>query len=215
VTSLLRRWEQDDNWTMTAPESDATAIAASMADPGRFGVLFDRHATVLLRYLVRRVGPDAADNMLGEVFRIAFERRSTFDHTRADARPWLYGIATNLLANRRRQEARRLRATARLVAQRTANSAAEDDLADTLDARDLWPVVADAIAALPDLERDVLLLHVWEELSYADIAASLGVPIGTVRSRLNRARTKLRQLNDHDARLAPAAARPARGSIGP
>src|SRR5256885_9640321 len=94
--------------------SDAAVITASLNEPDRFGVLFDRHATVLFRYLVRRVGVDDADGLLGEVFRVAFEKRATYDCERPDARPWLYGIATNLLARHRRTEARRIHATARL-----------------------------------------------------------------------------------------------------
>src|SRR5262245_12009734 len=93
-------------------------IAASLDDPARFGVLFDRHATVLHRYVVRRLGPDEAEAMVGDIFRIAFERRDTYDLARPSARPWLYGIATNLVAKHRRGEARRLRAVARLAAQR-------------------------------------------------------------------------------------------------
>ena len=84
-------------------DTDAAVIAASLDEPEAFGALFDRHATVLFRYLVRRVGPDEADTLLGEVFRIAFEKRSTYDGDRPNARPWLYGIATNLLAKHRRQ----------------------------------------------------------------------------------------------------------------
>ena len=99
-------------------ESDASIVAASLAAPEVFGALFDRHARTLFRYLVRRIGPDEADSLLGEVFRIAFEKRSTYDLDRENARPWLYGIATNLVAKHHRNEARRMRASARLVAQR-------------------------------------------------------------------------------------------------
>jgi DNA-directed RNA polymerase specialized sigma24 family protein len=81
-----------------AEPSDAAVIAASFDDPAAFATIFDRHAATLLRFLVRRVGPDAADGLVGESFRIAFERRSSFDCSRANARPWLYGIATNVLA---------------------------------------------------------------------------------------------------------------------
>jgi RNA polymerase sigma factor (sigma-70 family) len=101
-----------------ADESDAELIGASLDDPARCGTLFDRHATVVFRYLVRRVGVDDAES----------------------------------------------------------------------------PHVADAVAALPEGERDALLLYVWEELSYDEIACALDVPVGTVRSRLNRARETLREL---------------------
>jgi RNA polymerase sigma-70 factor (ECF subfamily) len=175
-------------------ESDADVIAASVVAPERFGAIFDRHATVVFRYLVRRVGVDEADTLLGEVFRVAFEKRTTYDCARPDARPWLYGIATNLLARHRRTEARRLHATARLLTRQTPGVDPTDEIAATLDATELWPRIAEAVAALPEQERDALLLYVWEDLSYEEVAAALDVPVGTVRSRLNRARRKLREL---------------------
>jgi len=177
-----------------AVPSDAEVITASLQEPGRFGALFDRHATVVFRYLVRRVGVDDADALLGEVFRVAFEKRATYDTARPNARPWLYGIATNLLARHRRGEARRIRATARLLARQRPVADPADKVADTLDARDVWPHVAEAVAALPEDERDALLLYAWEELRYEEVAEALGVPVGTVRSRLNRARVRLREL---------------------
>ena len=177
-------------------ESDASIVAASLAAPEAFGALFDRHARTLFRYLVRRIGPDEADSLLGEVFRIAFEKRSTYDLERENARPWLYGIATNLVAKHHRSEARRIRASARLVAQRSPQEDPGDRIVAAIDAADLWPRVADAVTALPEGERDALLLFVWEELGYDEIAAALGVPVGTVRSRLNRARMRMREL-DH------------------
>ncbi len=175
-------------------ETDADVVAASRTDPACFGVLFDRHATVLFRYLVRRVGADDAEPILGECFRIAFEKRATFDCSRPDARPWLYGIATNLIARHRRSEARRIRATARLLSARDEVADPTDALVSTVDAKELWPHVAEALARLPAGERDALMLYVWEELSYDEIAAALDVPVGTVRSRLNRARVTLREL---------------------
>jgi RNA polymerase sigma factor (sigma-70 family) len=176
------------------PDSDAAVIEASLTEPARFGALFDRHATVVFRYLVRRVGVDEADALLGEVFRIAFERRGSYDGARPNARPWLYGIATNLIAHHRRREARRIHATARLLASQRPSDDPTDHVDARLDAAQLWPHVAEAVALLPDGERDALLLYVWEELGYEEIATALGVPVGTVRSRLNRARLSLREL---------------------
>jgi RNA polymerase sigma-70 factor (ECF subfamily) len=175
-------------------DADAAVIAASLAEPARFGVIFDRHASVLHRYLVRRIGPDDADTMVGEIFLIAFEKRTRYDLGRLTARPWLYGIATNLVAKHRRREARRLRATARLAVDQAAPGDVADRVSATVDAASAWPRVADAVARLPAGERDALLLHVWEGLSYDDVAAALDVPIGTVRSRINRARGRLREL---------------------
>lgn len=185
------------------PDSDAEVIATSLTTPAAFGTIFDRHATVLHRYLVRRIGPDDADTMVGDVFRIAFERRDSFDLTRDTARPWLYGIATNLVAKHRRREARRLHAVARLAAQRLAPpdpGDPADRVSAEIDAATQWHHVARAVTSLPETERDALILHVWEALSYEDIADALGIPVGTVRSRLNRARRRLRDLRELDER---------------
>ncbi|MFI5959157.1 RNA polymerase sigma factor [Cryptosporangium sp. NPDC051539] len=151
--------------------------------------LFDQHGSSLLRFLARRVRPAEAEDLLGEVFRIAFERRETFDPSRGEVRPWLYGIAANLVAKHHRSEARRLRAMARLSAVPVEDPA--DRAVAVADADALWPRVLDALEALPEGERQALLLFAWEELSYEEIAFALDVPVGTVRSRLNRARARL------------------------
>jgi len=174
--------------------SDAAVITASLGDPRQFAEIFDRHAAPLFRFLIRRVGRDAADDLLGETFRIAFERRDAFDPAYATSRPWLYGIATNLLNRHRRTEGRRLNATAQLIAQRQPDVAMADAVVASVDAAALWPQVIERVAALPDGERDALLLYAWEDLSYEDIAVALGIPAGTVRSRLNRARKRIREL---------------------
>lgn len=168
-------------------------MARSIDDPQAFAAIYDRHAGLLFRFLIRRVGRDTADELLGETFRIAFERRASFDTTYATARPWLYGIATNVVSRHRRTEGRRMAATAQLPAP-PPPAAIADAVAADVDARRLFPRVIDAIAALPDGERDTLVLFAWEELSYDEIAVALDIPVGTVRSRLNRARTKIREL---------------------
>ena len=117
---------------VTEPErSDADVIAASLEQPAEFGTIFDRHATVVHRYVVRRLGPSDAESITGEVFRIAFERRASFDPARSrdGARPWLYGIATNLVAKQRRTEIRRVHAVARLAARRGTPLDLADDVA--------------------------------------------------------------------------------------
>jgi RNA polymerase sigma factor (sigma-70 family) len=177
-------------------ESDAAVIAASLATPACFGTIFDRHATVSHRYLVRRLGPDDADGMVADVFRIAFEKRAAYDFDRPTARPWLYGIATNVLAKHRRSEGRRIHATARLVARHPPPLDEAELVSGAVDAADKWQRVAVALTRLPAAERDVLLLHVWEGLAYDDVAAAVGIPVGTVRSRLNRARRRLRELTE-------------------
>ena len=113
----------------------------------------------MLRFLGRRIGAEVAEGLIGEVFRIAFERRKTFDASRVSALPWLYGIGSNLLLEPRRREARRLRASARMAA--ASEAADRRASAGALDARLLFPRVADAIEALPDGEREALLLFAW------------------------------------------------------
>jgi RNA polymerase sigma-70 factor (ECF subfamily) len=169
-----------------------------MSDPAAFASIFDRHAASLHRFLVRRVEPIDADGLLGEVFRIAFERRGTFDPGRESARPWLYGIATNLVARHRRSEQRRMHAMALLASRRVdgGRDIVGDRAAETVDAAESWSRLADAIDELPAAERDALLLYAWEELRYEDIADALDVPVGTVRSRLNRARRRVRAALD-------------------
>ena len=179
--------------------TDAELIAASFTMPASFGTIFERHATVLHRYLIRRVGVDEAEGLVGEVFRIAFEKRSAYDLDRASSRPWLYGIATNLVARRQRSEARRLRATARLAVGRAdVIEELADSVVDSGDAAERWARVAEAVTQLPVGERDALLLHAWEGLSYADVGIALDIPLGTVRSLLNRARLRLRELTGVD-----------------
>jgi RNA polymerase sigma factor (sigma-70 family) len=175
---------------MMSSPSDAEVIGRSLGEPEAFGLVYDRHAATLLRFLGRRAGAKVAEGLVGELFRIAFERRKTFDASRGSALPWLYGIGSNLLLKHRRDEARRLRVSARMAVgpqDRRANAAAPE-------ARVLFSRVADAIEALPAAEREALLLFAWEELSYQDMAEALDLPIGTVRSRLSRARGRLREL---------------------
>jgi len=140
---------------MSSP-SDAEVIGRSLGEPEVFGLIYDRHAATLLRFLGRRVGANVAEGLHGELFRIAFERRKTFDASRASALPWLYGIGANLLLKHRRAEARWLRASARMVASLEAGEGRTS--AAALDARVLFPRAADAIEALPAGEREALLL---------------------------------------------------------
>jgi RNA polymerase sigma-70 factor (ECF subfamily) len=180
------------------PPSDAEVIGRSLREPETFGLIYDRHAPTLLRFLGRRAGAKVAEGLVGELFRIAFERRKAFDASRESALPWLYGIGSNLLLKHRRGEARRLRASARMAADREAVD--RRAVAGALDARVLFPRVATAIEALPDGEREALLLFAWEELPYEGVAEALELPIGTVRSRLNRARARLRELLEPNGR---------------
>jgi RNA polymerase sigma-70 factor (ECF subfamily) len=175
-----------------APD-DSEVIAESLTDPSAFGEIYDRHARTLARYLIRRVGVDDAEGLLGEVFRIAFESRHRYRPDRIDARPWLYGIGANLVMRHRRGAARRERATARFASRPSPAEPLEERVLDRMSASDRWRRVQVAIDRLPSRDREVLFLFAWEQLSYAEIADALEIPVGTVRSRLNRVRTALRE----------------------
>lgn len=176
--------------------SDAALIERSWRDPEAFAALYDRHAGVLHRYAARRLGCEAADDIVAETFFAAFRRRHRYDLSFDDARPWLYGIAANLIGKHSRAEVRMLRAYARSGADPVLAGSYAASQVDEADSRISSAAVrrdlAAALAALPDGERDVLLMAAWADLSYAEIAAALRIPVGTVRSRLHRARTRIR-----------------------
>jgi RNA polymerase sigma factor (sigma-70 family) len=173
--------------------SDAQIIAASRADPLAFATVFDRHYDAVHRYLARRVGSDLADDLAAETFTEAFDARLRFDLACSNARPWLFGIATNLLRHHRRSEARRLSAYAR-VKRATDTDDTFGRVEARLDAQRAGPLIAAAVKRLSVDERDVVLLFAWADLRYEEIAVALRIPIGTVRSRLHRARFRLREL---------------------
>ncbi len=172
---------------------DAAVIESSRREPERFAVLFDRHAPHIHRYLARRAGREVADDLLAETFLAAFSRRDRYDLSRSDARPWLYGIATNLVGQHRRNQARQYRLGQAAPAESEVPGHAERVVADVT-AQAMRPLLDSALATLPAGDRDVLLLVAWEQLSYEEVSLALAIPVGTVRSRLNRARTKVRQV---------------------
>lgn len=182
----------DNEPWMAADLTDATIIGRSVRAPECFGVIFDRHVTEVHRYLSRRTGSNTADGLVGDVFRIAFENRSRYGTDRPSALPWLYGIAANVLRQHRRTEHRRLRLVDKLTVAATGRNAQEGEAARSR-ARDDVAIVVEVLAELPEVEREAVLLYAWEDLSYEDIAAAQDVPVGTVRSRLNRARRRIRE----------------------
>jgi RNA polymerase sigma-70 factor (ECF subfamily) len=179
---------------MDEARTDAELLARAGTEPELFGILFDRHFAAIHRYLERRLGAEEANELAGEVFRIAFEQRGRFRPLHESALPWLYGVATNLMLKRWRSERRRLRALAGLEAAAERHSSELEGAEERLDARSLRARLLDALAALPQGDRDVMVLVAWEELSYEEVGTALAIPVGTVRSRLNRARGRLREL---------------------
>jgi RNA polymerase sigma factor (sigma-70 family) len=185
----------------TDVDADSTLIGLSLREPERFADIFDRHYVEIHGYVARRLGSTLADDLTSECFLVAFDQRRRYDLTRPSARPWLYGIASNLIARHRRAEARQYRALARTD---RPHAAEMEGVAGRLDAQALRGRLADALADIAGADRDVLLLVAWAQLSLEEAAEALGIPAGTARSRLHRARTKTRAaLADADPRSTP------------
>lgn len=178
---------------------DAEIVERSWGDTDAFAIIFDRHASTVHRFLARRVGAQLADDLTGQTMLVAFDQRRRFDVAQRSALPWLYGIASNLLGRHRRAEARHYRALARIGLDQDTEGHA-DLVSDRVSAA--AQPLGNALARLSATERDIVLLIAWENLSYKEVAQALGIPLGTVRSRLHRTRAKLRQMlpteeNDH------------------
>ncbi|MBE1488470.1 RNA polymerase sigma factor [Plantactinospora soyae] len=158
-------------------------------DAGDLAGLFDRYARELLRYCARRVGDDVAEDVVAETFLLAYERRERYDPGKGAVLPWLYGIATNLLRRHLRTEIRLLRTAAPIdvVAEGPALRSAE-----RVDAQRSVARLRVVLAELPRRQRDVLMLYAVADLEYGEIATALDIPLGSVRSALHRARTKVR-----------------------
>jgi RNA polymerase sigma factor (sigma-70 family) len=166
---------------------------ATSVESVAFAGMYDAHAADLLRYLWRRCGDRAqAEDLLSVVFLEAWRRRAAL-RPGAATRPWLYGIATNVLRNHRRSLRRHRAALERIAAAAPTCAPAADEQA-AIQAR--LADALDALRRLPRREQDVVALCVWTQLSYEEAAAALGVPVGTVRSRLSRARSRLGALID-------------------
>jgi RNA polymerase sigma factor (sigma-70 family) len=175
--------------------SDGVLWARSRSgDADAFGLLFDRHAKTIYNYCFRRVGSwAAAEDLLSVVFLEAWRRRGK-ELPPGKVLPWLYGIATNVVRNRRRSERRYAAALRRLSAAQTALDFAPD-VDERVDDEQRMAGALELLGSLPRREQDVFALCAWMELSYEDAATALGLPVGTVRSRLSRARRRMRELD--------------------
>jgi RNA polymerase sigma-70 factor (ECF subfamily) len=168
-----------------------------LVDADGFTAIYDRHARDLFRFCARRVGQTVAEDVVANTFLVAYERWDRFDPTRANTLAWLYGIAVNLLRRYRRDEVRWYRALARTGVDPLTNAAGvvdsdEQRIGERTDAAAQARRVAGVLAELPARQRDVLLLFAVGELGYGEIASALGMPVGSVRSALHRARAKMR-----------------------
>jgi RNA polymerase sigma-70 factor (ECF subfamily) len=180
--------------------TDSEIIARSVASPALFAEIFERHATTIGGYARRRVGRDAVDDVLSETFLVAFRRRASFDARWDSARPWLLGIATRVIKRHRASEAAQWRAFEQSAAADDMRAASHTGSSDErMDAAAALRTLGPRIASLSAKDRDTLLLYAWGDLSYEQVADAMGVPIGTVRSRLNRVRRKLAPPGSHGA----------------
>jgi RNA polymerase sigma factor (sigma-70 family) len=173
------------------PDTDAELIRRSLTEAAAFEGIFDRHFTAVLRYARQRVGYDVGEDLAAQTFVIAFDRRSTYKPEYLNARPWLLGIATNLLRHHLRDEAVHLRTLKQMPVDEYPED--HDELDDRIIARGLAPALLEALQTLNPGDLDAFLLSVLAEFTYEEVAVALGIPVGTVRSRIHRVRRILRE----------------------
>jgi RNA polymerase sigma factor (sigma-70 family) len=192
ILELVGAWCIQEVVMADGNRTDAEVIEAAETTPEVFGELFERHFDAVYRFCERRIGRAAAEDLAGETFRRAFEFRSRYDREQDNARPWLYGIAMNLIRVELRSHTIQDRAYTKLEA--LTGISGSDDISKFVTAsaaREQLAAVARLLITLPEDDVEILLLHVWDELSYSEVSSSLGIPVGTVRSRLSRLRRRL------------------------
>jgi RNA polymerase sigma-70 factor (ECF subfamily) len=164
-------------------------------DGAAFGILFERHGTRILNYCFRRTGDwTLAEDLTSATFLLAWRSHRRGPLLAESALPLLYGIATNVLRNQRRSLRRARDAFDRLPLERVEEADFAEETAERLDDQTVMRQLLAVFSRLPRREQDVIALCDWSGLSYEDAALALGVPIGTVRSRLARGRHRLREL---------------------
>jgi RNA polymerase sigma factor (sigma-70 family) len=181
--------------------NDALWRRARAGEPEAFGLLYERHARAIYNYLFRRCADwSLAEDLTSVVFLEGFRRRAEVEIEEGKVLPWLYGVASNVVRNQRRSMRRHAEALKRVRPPEPVLGIA-GEAAERLDAQRRMRSILAALDELPESDKEVLALCVWSELSYEDAAAALGVPVGTVRSRLARARARLGELvepNGHE-----------------
>jgi RNA polymerase sigma factor (sigma-70 family) len=170
---------------------DAELLRRSIDDPHLFEEIFERHYDAILRYGRQRVGHDVGEEIAARTLVIAFDRRASFDGRVRSARPWLYGIAINLIRHHVRDERVHIAALARLPIDPDLG---DEEVLDRLDADRRRPFLLEGLVQLRPEDRDVFTLLALSDLSYSEIGAALGIPEGTVGSRIHRARQTLREV---------------------
>lgn len=193
LTSLIEGGEA--SWNLVEHhQSDASAIERSLTRPAEFDVILDRYYDELYAFLAGATGPEAAEDLAQIVFLTAFDRRHRFRSERVSARPWIYGIARNVLRRWYRSNSRRQRALDRWGRSARPVTEFESEAAGRLSIESTRQQLRSALEQLSRRDREVLLLRGLAGLTYEEISEALGIPIGTVRSRLHRSRQQLRSL---------------------
>ncbi len=181
---------------------DRDVIAESMEDPTFFEIIHERHFSSIFRYVASRVGSQRAEDIASDVFLSAFDGRAKFRADYDSARPWLFGIATVHLASHLRQEARWLRSRSAAIQQPSLaiDGDWQDDVTQAIDAHHQARDAISALATMPEELRAAFLLHVVAECTYDEICAITDAPLGTVKSRISRARSRIAEVmeaSDH------------------
>ncbi|MFD1539775.1 RNA polymerase sigma factor [Nonomuraea guangzhouensis] len=184
--------------TLESPSDTELWSRARDGDERAFGELFDRHSRTVYNYCFRRTADwSVAEDLTSVVFMETWRRRGQVRLSMDSLLPWLYGVATNVLHNHRRSLRRHRAALERVRALPAAPNDAAAAAARLEAEREMWAVL-DSLKKLSRRDQEILALCVWEGLGYAEAAAALGIPVGTVRSRLARARQRLRQDTEPD-----------------
>jgi RNA polymerase sigma factor (sigma-70 family) len=174
------------------PMNDAEIIRRSWESPQVFGTIFDRHFEAIAAFSVRRLGSDRGEDVAGDVFRLAFEHRGRFDPAHESARPWLFGIANNLVRRAFRTSGRQGAAYDRWILREAIGGVdVATKVAMDVDAQHDLAHVRVVLQQLPLEEVEALLMFAWDQLTYSEIADALSIPVGTVRSRIHRVRQSL------------------------
>jgi len=173
--------------------SDSDLMAMTGSEPEAFGELLKRHSRSVYAYCARRTGNlDLAEDLTSIVFMEAFRRRRKLQLSNAIALPWLFGVANNVVRNADRS-LRRYRSALRRLPIPASGVSSEEGTMERLGAQEAFARALEAISTLTQAEQDVVVLVLWSEFTYADAATALGIPVGTVRSRLASARAKFKE----------------------
>lgn len=172
--------------------TDAEVIADSLSRPQEFGVIFARHYLSVFRFTAKRLGSPAAVDAVSDIFLVAFRIRKKFRPDRESCLPWLYGISYNVVGDHLRRGSRR---KVFLVADpvHVDGSNVFEDVDDRIAAQQLVQELNSALAQLAKADRRTFLLFALEGFTYSEISDALGIPVGTVGSRINRCRQVLRE----------------------